>query len=53
MRYKFADIYGLQPAKLRFEFDGDVLAWTDTPESCDMEDEYMIDIKVRCSTSQL
>ena len=46
MRLKFAEIYGIHANKLTFEFDGEKLSNTDTPDSCDMEDEYMIDVKV-------
>ena len=46
MGLKFAEIYGIHANKLTFEFDGEKLSNTDTPDSCDMEDEYMIDVKV-------
>ncbi|KAI1287263.1 hypothetical protein HDE_10118 [Halotydeus destructor] len=33
--------------RLRFEFDGDVLSDSDTPESLDMEDESLVDVRVK------
>ena len=33
--------------KLKFEFDGDVLDGSETAESLDMEDESMIDVRVK------
>jgi hypothetical protein len=48
IRSKFSEIYGLSPDALRFEFDGERLGPEDTPDSLEMSDDDLIDVKVRC-----
>jgi hypothetical protein len=47
IRVKFAEIYGLPQEALKFEVDGNKLGYEDTPESLELNDDDLIDVKVR------
>ena len=46
LRAKFGEVYDLPPASFQLTFDGDPIADDETPESLDMEDDNIIDVKV-------
>jgi hypothetical protein len=43
---KFASIYGLTEAHVRFEFDGESIKDKDSPESLGLDDDDLIHVKV-------
>lgn len=43
-------MYGVQVSDVKFHFDGEVVKDSDTPQSLDMEDENMVDVKVSTPT---
>lgn len=46
MRAKYAEVYGLRAADVKFEFDGEAVKDSHTPGLLGMEDDNMIDVKV-------
>lgn len=43
----FASMYGIISSQAKFEFDGQVIGDSDTPQGLDMEDDVLVDVKVR------
>jgi hypothetical protein len=39
-------VYGLKPTDIKFEFDGDSVKDTQTPQSLDLQDDDLLDAKV-------
>lgn len=39
-------MYGIKSSDVRFEFDGDAVKDTHTPQALDMEDDNVVDAKV-------
>ena len=47
LRSSFAAAYGLNPADVKLEFDGDIVRDSDTPSGLGMEDDDIVEAKVR------
>ncbi len=48
MRSKWVEVYGLPTGMMpKFIFDGQALEWKDTPDSLEMEDDDIVEVKVR------
>lgn len=62
MRARFIEVYGLPVESVKFVFDGEAVEWDATPESLEMEDDDIVEVKVsghntplltRCSTAHI
>ena len=47
LKSKFAEVYGVKISELTFEFDGEALEDTDTVAEREIENDDLIDVKVR------
>ena len=47
MKEKFSEVYKVSVKSIRFSFDGDIIKDSDTPSSLGLEDDDLIDAKVR------
>lgn len=46
VRDKYANLIGVNPADMKLESDGDLCGLDSTPEDCDLENDFVIDVTI-------